>query len=252
MPADEPKPLAVEVAVRAADYVSARSFYQRWHSAINRLKLQNARPPRLLPSEVARQAAAGSRQRIAQGALLLELKEYRLAVQALREGLIKAPRSVDGWRLLGDASSQLGQFADALEAYRRLSELRPDDARLWLRVAETALRCGDYELAEEAMGHCRRMRENAIIVFLRGATLFGQRKFHEASRHFERALVLDATLGAAWWNLALAQRQIGHYQEVTRAIAEARRLDARFWYRSAYVDQPVLPNPLRTEQFNLS
>lgn len=57
-------------------------------------------------------------------------------IAALEQKLQQQPSSVEGWRLLGMVNFQAGRYAEAVRAYRRATELKPDDAEFWSALGE--------------------------------------------------------------------------------------------------------------------
>jgi cytochrome c-type biogenesis protein CcmH len=49
-------------------------------------------------------------------------------IAALEQRLQQEPSSVEGWRLLGMVNFKAGRYADAVQAYRRAAQLKPDEA----------------------------------------------------------------------------------------------------------------------------
>jgi tetratricopeptide (TPR) repeat protein len=81
-----------------------------------------------LPEEQLREQQSANCELIAEGRKLLaagRLDEARLAVQAALEA---NPSDPDAWALCGDCHEHGGDLAQALEAYERVLELRPDNA----------------------------------------------------------------------------------------------------------------------------
>lgn len=59
------------------------------------------------------------------------------ALKKLEKELQKRPENPDGWWTLARSYSELGRYQEALEAYRKLVELVPDEAQLWANYADT-------------------------------------------------------------------------------------------------------------------
>jgi len=243
--------VAIDVALRVRNFDAACRWYERWQ-AVTADRRGNLPQPHLVTVEIWQQRVTSGRQRIAKGALLYHLKEYALAIQCLRLGLEKSPRHIRGWRLLGAACNQAGSYREALAAFQQVCSLEPDAADAWRDVAEAALRSREYKLALDTLSEAQRLlKEAPQVAFLRAVALFGLRRFGPANRQFERAIELDPDLSAAWWNKGLCLGQMGRLGEASRACQKARSLDARFWYHSSTVDQPVLPFPLQQEPIRM-
>ena len=243
--------IVIEVALRAGNFDAACRWYEVWQALAVEGRHGHHRP-RLVTMEIWRQRANSGRQRIAKGALLFHLKEYALAIQCLTQGLATSLRDVRGWRLLGTACNETGSYRDALVAFQQVCALKPQDANAWREVAEAALRSREYNLALATLDAAPRLsKESARVAFLRGAALFGLRRFSQANRQFDRAIELDPRLAVAWWNKGLCLVQMGREADGSRACQVARTLDARFWYFKRTVEDPEIPFPLQQESMQM-
>jgi cytochrome c-type biogenesis protein CcmH len=57
-------------------------------------------------------------------------------IKELEDELAKNPNNPEGWRLLAVSNTQLEHWADAAKAYKKLTELVPNDAQLWADYAD--------------------------------------------------------------------------------------------------------------------
>ena len=57
-------------------------------------------------------------------------------LRGLQERVGADPEDVEGWQMLGFAYFELGRHADAARAYRRATELKPDNAVFWSSLGE--------------------------------------------------------------------------------------------------------------------
>lgn len=57
-------------------------------------------------------------------------------LEGLKARLVQDPNDAQGWYLLARTSAQLGRFKDAVEAYKRLNEMVPDNADLIAEMAD--------------------------------------------------------------------------------------------------------------------
>lgn len=73
------------------------------------------------------------------------------ARDALAEGLSFTPNSLPLLTCLGNVQFQLADFDGALRSFTRAAELDPGNADLLVRVANSATRCGQTELVDQAL-----------------------------------------------------------------------------------------------------
>jgi tetratricopeptide (TPR) repeat protein len=71
------------------------------------------------------------------GAARLSLKEPALAVGPLQKAVAAEPANPDARGMLADALNGAGQFDQAAEQYRKLTELTPNDPRAWYGLGMT-------------------------------------------------------------------------------------------------------------------
>jgi len=112
-------------------------------------------------------------------------------------------------------------FEGSVEALQRCVTTEPDNANCWNWLAVAQRRLGDYEGSMRSMERSVALDPTQIqAVADRGFIAFQARRFGDAIRWYDSALVLD-TLG--WQNLAYRGRALFEFGDTVRAIAEARR-----------------------------
>ncbi|HEV7765628.1 MAG TPA: tetratricopeptide repeat protein [Thermoanaerobaculia bacterium] len=128
--------------------VSAHLFYARWLAKRGRAPeaLPHAREAMRLSPASADARALTSRLEVAKGAAgsrtwpdyrsafdagleAIRTSDWSGAVEANRAALAHDPRSADAWNNLGWSLAQLGFRDEAMRAYRKSLEIRPDDTR---------------------------------------------------------------------------------------------------------------------------
>lgn len=102
-----------------------------------------------------------------------EERNYPLAIRLARRAVLLSPNEVLAWRVLSNALSFTGKYEGALEAYRRLADLDPNEenaSRANLAVALVKLQ--RYEEALQAVEDSLRLRPGQIRpMVLRGQLL---------------------------------------------------------------------------------
>ena len=97
-----------------------------------------------------RQMTEQATQQHAQDAEMVQLAER------LRKRLESEPNRPDGWLLLGRTMMNLGNFGDAVDAYRRLTELTPDDPEAFANLGEAYVFGNDGRVTPQAAAAFRR------------------------------------------------------------------------------------------------
>lgn len=67
------------------------------------------------------------------------------------EAKLKAnPNDAEGWRMLGWSFFETGRFAEAATAYRRATQLKPDNADYWSSLGEALVLAGSGDVPKDA------------------------------------------------------------------------------------------------------
>lgn len=74
------------------------------------------------------------------------------AIKRIEEQLAKTPDDLRGWQVIGPAYMQLGRFADAAKAYRRVLELAPPTPEGQVDLAEALIMGADGAANDEVRG----------------------------------------------------------------------------------------------------
>ena len=131
-----------------------------------------------------------------------------------------------------------GQTASAIEHLHMALELNPHNAEAHLLLGFIQMERRDYEKAEEELRTAIKLLEKQKRG---GSTLAEARNIYglclmELERYEDATVVLresatdelNTAPHLAWGNLALAQFQLGEYQEVVKSTMEAVRIQPRF------------------------
>lgn len=135
------------------------------------------------------------------------------AVTRIEERLAVAPDDVRGWQVIAPAYLEMGRFADAANAYRRVMALSTPTADLQADLAEALLLDADGDGSEEAMDVLRSATESDPThvrsrLYL-AAELMRAGQYEDATTYWQQAIALaegdEAWLPAANQGLAVAQ-----------------------------------------------
>jgi tetratricopeptide (TPR) repeat protein len=181
------------------------------------------------------------------GRLALETGEHDHAVEWLRRAMAAAPKA-DCADMLGKALQRLGRFEEALQAFDKAIQLKPDDPQNWknfadllfeLQLANEALHAyrqvlelkpRDWEAAlrigylhylsgrlEDALsyfGRCDALRPNhAPTLAMRSVFLLGLKRFEEAVTEGMRAHALDPSDAESCNTIGAALNELRRHAE---------------------------------------
>ena len=147
------------------------------------------------------------------------------ALLMVEEVLVKSPGLVDGWKLKGDISSMLSQTDNAVAAYRKALELRPNDLVAHSRLASILLQQGK---AQEAGTEIEAMKKiaprNPQTLYLQALLAFREKNYGAARE------AIQLQLRAAPDNLAglvlegTIEFQLGSYVQAENSLQKALRI----------------------------
>jgi tetratricopeptide (TPR) repeat protein len=147
---------------------------------------------------------------------------------ALLEGSTRLPATVltaDDYLTRGDAYYEAGDYQQALDAYNRALELRPDDPDT-LNNRGNAL--GKLERHEQALKDYNRALElephDPDTLSNHGAALANVGRHEDALKDFNRALELRPDHPDALYNRGLALHRAGHYENAIKDYNRALEL----------------------------
>ncbi len=194
-------------------------------------------------------------------ALLVDNREYRLAMNLLRNVLLRRPNmptalslhgrclretgsyheatrcfralvavqdTAENWALLGETLYLLELDKEALRAYGealvRETDTHPQLFEIYKNIGNIHVRAGDFEAAEESYNKAYTLRADSDTLMVNYGTLEIQRgNFTAAVERFRAAVMLNPKSDRGWVGLALVHRQMGDL-DLSRANME-RALD---------------------------
>ena len=112
--------------------------------------------------------------------------------QKLADRLKSQPDDAEGWSMLGRSYAVLGRYGDAVGAFRKLIELRPDDAQAYADAADAVGMANDRKLQgepEKLIAQALKLDpDNPKALGLAGTVAFDKGDYPAAAKHWERAL----------------------------------------------------------------
>ena len=119
-----------------------------------------------------------------------------------------------------------GDYQGALEQYRIVSRIAPDDDRTWLRIGVAARSAGRADEAAAAFTRLLRLgAQRAIAHQMLGTIYLEQQRIEESIRHSRAAIALQPRFALAYSNLATALLRKGDTSAAIANYREALRID---------------------------
>lgn len=142
-----------------------------------------------------------------------------------RQALMQRPQAAGGWVASGLIAEGRGHFAEAIAAYVKALELKPDQRDLRLRVGSLYLRAGDSAKAREYLGEAATDPNTPPeVLYNYAVSLIREQKHSLAIPPLRRAVRVDPSLARAWSALGLCLRVTERYDEAADAYRQAMAL----------------------------
>jgi len=172
-------------------------------------------------------ASGGSEvQWLNRAAALGSKKDWR-ALQALADRWTKAqPHSAIAWFALGEADDNLGQYTQAIDAYRQALQINPQDAGAWVNLGLAYFHAGQYTQAIDAFRQALQInpQDAGAWTNLGGAyDVAGQ--YTQAIEAERQALQINPQDAKAWQNLGAAYDLAGQYAQAIEAERQALQIN---------------------------
>ena len=154
-------------------------------------------------------------------------KDWDGLVKLAEENLARDRRSAGWWFVEGYAHTQAGRHARAVECYREMAELTPDDISGWELLAQAYLSAGQPQRAVQTLNNALRVRNDSTPTWL----LLGQ-SYSDLSRPdlavgaFRAAVKLSNDLAPAWFGLGRAYALLNRGTEFEQALKTLEKLNS--------------------------
>jgi len=146
------------------------------------------------------------------GNFLIETGGWREAETLLEDYLARRPGSAYAWYNLGLAHRLGGRYDQAVEAFRRATEVDPLARDAWVNLIIMLL---ERDRIDEARQTVRRMRDTGDTAIVNAsAQLF--------LRTEKRAVEIDPSNAEAWRKLTLGLLEMGQYDKARDTVAQLR------------------------------
>lgn len=113
-------------------------------------------------------------------------------VDRLAEKLKKDPNNGPAWAMLARSYGVLGRYADAVNAYRKASELQPNDASLLADFADALAMAANGQMREEAVAAIQRALaidpRHVKALALAGTEAYRRQDFKNALKYWRQGL----------------------------------------------------------------
>jgi Flp pilus assembly protein TadD len=197
--------------------------------------------------------------------ILVENREFSLAMNLLRNVLMRKPNDPRALRWLGHCLRETGKLDEAVKCFKGLYAIQGDNEaaslfaealylsgkdqqalhvynELLMKVTNASpelfdiyknlgniyVRAGDFDAAEECYHKANTIRTDSDILMVNYGTLEIQREnFSDAVERFRRAVEINPENDKGWVGLALVHRQMGDLQLASANVERALDINPR-------------------------
>lgn len=191
------------------------------------------------------------------GRALLEAKDYARAIEHLKKSNSIVPSGA-AYMDLGIAYSRLKQYPEAIEAYKQVIRMVPNNAEVHLRLATAYQGQGSelalgpshskdlkpFENAEAEAREALRLKPGDYdAYFMLGNATFVQRRYPEALTAFQQAIRLKPDDQASLYLLSLSYAKLGKKDEAMGVYRKLAALDKDYAQKLlTEINKPVAVN----------
>ncbi|HEY9667146.1 MAG TPA: tetratricopeptide repeat protein [Coleofasciculaceae cyanobacterium] len=221
-------------------------FRQRYQSAA--LALQALNDLQTAPKSTVALAAASTskptrskpihfRPKLSQILISIGVLSFGIAATILIFNIVKSNNATELYSR-GETLLELKRYDDALTAYNRAVELRPEYAEAWKGKGATLLALKQYEEARNAYDRAIQIQPDYWEAWLgRGNALDSLQQYKEAINSFDTALKSKPDSLEAWNNRGNVQIKLQQYSEAIASFDKAVELkpdNSQAWYRRGW------------------
>lgn len=162
-----------------------------------------------------------NRKRVAE---LEARKDWDGLAKLAEENLAKDRNNADWWTVAGYAHSQAGRDQRAIDCYREVVRLTPDEMLGWNLLAQSYRDAKQPARAVQALENALRVRtDSAETWYLLGETYLEVARDAQAATAYLEAVRVNNRFAQAWFGLGRAYARLGRpveFEEVLKVLSE--------------------------------
>ena len=157
---------------------------------------------------------------------MMDAGEYQKAVDAFREVVRLTPDNVDAWFSLAFAYLGLRQLDKAAAAFEQDIRLKPDDTRAWNNLGNVYSDLRQDDKAIAAYGEAIRLKpDDQGAWYNLGHAYFVFRQYEKAATAYEEAVRLKPDDAGTWYNLGITYDEQHDRSRVMTVYEKLKSLD---------------------------
>jgi len=168
------------------------------------------------------------------GETLSELMRYKDALDAYNRAVELRPDYVEAWKGQGNTLLELKRYEDALNAYDKAIQIQPNYLEAWMGRGNALDRLQRYEDAINSFDGALKIQPNHLEAWNeRGNVQIKLQQYSEAIASFDKAVKIQPNYSPAWYKRGLALHNLRRYEEAVQSYDKAVEFKPDFspsWY----------------------
>jgi tetratricopeptide (TPR) repeat protein len=138
------------------------------------------------------------------------------------------PKDPDLWFRLADLYDRNGQYADEVEALKKVVELKPDMGYAYFKMGTAYNRLGQHDEAIETFKKTLRYMPDYAVAYNNMAIAYGKTgKTEDEITALKKAIKVRPSYATARYNLGVAYMKTGRRDDAKQEYNELKKIDAR-------------------------
>jgi len=153
---------------------------------------------------------------------LLELKRYRDALDAYNRAVELRPEYAEAWKGQGNTLLELKRYEEALDAYDKAIQVQPNYLEAWNNRGKALDHLQRYEEAINSFDAALKIKPDDLEAWNgRGNVQIKLQQYSEAIASFNKAVKLQPNYTPAWYRRGLALHNLRQYQKAVESYDKA-------------------------------
>ena len=169
-----------------------------------------------------------------QGNTFFELQRYQDALAAYEKAVNIRPDYAQGWNGQGQTLYELKEYKQALTAYDKAIQIQPDYLQAWSGRGFALQKLQRYKEAIASFNKALELQNNAPEVWnAKGEAFSNLNQYENAIRSYDKAIEYKTDYQDAWYNKGLVFHDLKRYDEAINAYDKAIELKSDYdqaWY----------------------
>lgn len=165
---------------------------------------------------------------------LYELQHYKDALSAYEKAVNIRPDYAQAWYGQGKTLYELKEYKEALVAYDKAIQIEPEYIDAWSRRGFVLNQLQRYQEAISSFNKALQLEKNEPEVWnARGEALIKLKQYDEAIKSYEKAIEISPEYYEGWYNKGLALQNLKRYENALTAydkVVELKPDYVKAWY----------------------